>query len=184
MQAFRKTERMCKECRAERRRMKSGAIRFVDKMFNSWIKKMKYRMGVISRWSPNFSKDEARRRKYAYTAKWRARNPKYTTKWCRKNKIKARLYWHKRNSLINNADDGTVTTEALKAMMYRQKEECNECKKNIANEYHIDHIIPISKEGQHTIDNIQLLCPFCNLSKGNNIINQKQSCQMRQSTPV
>jgi hypothetical protein len=31
--------------------------------------------------------------------------------------------------------------------------------------YHVDHVMPLSKDGLHDKDNIQLLCPKCNLSK-------------------
>jgi 5-methylcytosine-specific restriction endonuclease McrA len=40
------------------------------------------------------------------------------------------------------------------------------CKKPL-QEYHIDHIIPLSKWWPHSIWNIQILCPFCNMSKYN-----------------
>jgi len=32
--------------------------------------------------------------------------------------------------------------------------------------FHLDHIIPISKGGQNTVENLVLCCRHCNLSKG------------------
>ena len=36
-----------------------------------------------------------------------------------------------------------------------------------AVELHVDHIIPVSKGGRTTLDNLQTLCAECNLGKGN-----------------
>ena len=35
--------------------------------------------------------------------------------------------------------------------------------------YHVDHIVPVSRGGATTLANLQLLCPGCNLAKGNKL---------------
>jgi 5-methylcytosine-specific restriction endonuclease McrA len=40
---------------------------------------------------------------------------------------------------------------------------------NWQNALHIDHIVPLSKGGTHTIDNVRPAHAWCNLSKGNKI---------------
>jgi hypothetical protein len=45
---------------------------------------------------------------------------------------------------------------------------CAECGCDLRNSgHHIDHIVPFSKGGLTTKDNLQALCPRCNLVKGN-----------------
>ena len=41
--------------------------------------------------------------------------------------------------------------------------------------FHFDHIVPISKGGVSTPDNIQLLCQECNLLKGNKTDGTEQA---------
>lgn len=59
----------------------------------------------------------------------------------------------------------SLTKEAREAVWERDEGKCVECgsKENL----HYDHIIPFSKGGANTADNLQLLCAPCNLSKGN-----------------
>lgn len=47
-----------------------------------------------------------------------------------------------------------------------QKGLCFYCDGSLDN-YHIDHIIPLSKGGEHQLHNLVLSCPTCNLKKGN-----------------
>lgn len=44
--------------------------------------------------------------------------------------------------------------------------------KNRPNTPELDHIIPISRGGEHTYRNTQLLCRSCNISKSNKIVGQ------------
>lgn len=37
--------------------------------------------------------------------------------------------------------------------------------------WHLDHIIPLSRGGSHTYDNVQVTHPSCNCSKGNKVIS-------------
>lgn len=50
---------------------------------------------------------------------------------------------------------------------------CNYCKSR--DNLEIDHIIPISKGGNSTDDNLQVLCKNCNVLKLNNIVNHALS---------
>ena len=42
---------------------------------------------------------------------------------------------------------------------------CNNCQCDISSKYHIDHVIPIALGGTSWPENLQLLCPPCNMKK-------------------
>ena len=43
---------------------------------------------------------------------------------------------------------------------------CPQCNTNLKNKkIHLDHYIPLSKGGEHTLSNLVISCPHCNLSK-------------------
>ena len=43
---------------------------------------------------------------------------------------------------------------------------CIFCPADILNKRHIDHILPLARGGLHVRENLQILCPRCNCSKG------------------
>lgn len=51
------------------------------------------------------------------------------------------------------------------AMLCAQDARCNYCDELLAA-YHIDHKTPLSRGGTNDMENLQLLCPTCNMSKG------------------
>jgi len=68
---------------------------------------------------------------------------------------------------------GKHTGAEILALFDLQSGVCPYCKAKLSktrnNKYHIDHIVPLSKDGSNDISNIQLLCPKCNLTKHDKI---------------
>ncbi len=46
--------------------------------------------------------------------------------------------------------------------------QCFYCETVLESVYHVDHIVPLSKDGSNWPGNLALACPQCNLSKGAN----------------
>lgn len=60
---------------------------------------------------------------------------------------------------------GDVTTQQLQEL-YENSKFCYWCNTNLKNKkIHLDHYIPLSKGGEHTLSNLVVSCPHCNLSK-------------------
>ena len=78
---------------------------------------------------------------------------------------RSRLISSKRRAEIRTSSDWTITSKAIAELMFLQFNSCTICAIGIAEDYHIDHIQPLADWWEHTIHNIQLLCPSCNLKK-------------------
>lgn len=65
---------------------------------------------------------------------------------------------------------GQLSRNIRKALYAAQKGRCPVCKEALAmggvKKCHIDHVVPLAAGGTHTDDNVQLICPGCNVSKG------------------
>lgn len=66
------------------------------------------------------------------------------------------------------AAHGAIPEHVKAAVFHRDGGRCRQC--GYTGEYiEYDHVIPRSKGGQNTVDNIQLLCRKCNLRKGDRL---------------
>jgi 5-methylcytosine-specific restriction endonuclease McrA len=53
----------------------------------------------------------------------------------------------------------------VKRLLEAQRNKCPICRKPLRGKYHIDHVVPLARGGQHEALNIQILCPTCNVRK-------------------
>ena len=83
---------------------------------------------------------------------------------------------NKRRALKLSQDDVTVTSQALEELKESQDHKCYYCKTpleyNKTRAVHLDHYIPLSEGGMHSISNVIWSCGSCNWSKGNTIPTQ------------
>ncbi len=82
------------------------------------------------------------------------------------NPDKIRL-WNRLRRISQSAA-GKVGVAEVRFLMEKQKGRCAICEVRLAK-YHIDHIQPLSKGGDNARQNLQLLCPPCNLSKSDRL---------------
>lgn len=121
---------------------------------------------------------EKNRKKYQDTKEKQA---EYKKRYCEKHKdkiIERRVAYrqtekgkaqkknsdHKRRLQKINAESRTVSLKEMIELISNRK-KCFYCKCDVTEKYHIDHYIPLSKGGLHTIDNLVVSCPKCNLVK-------------------
>lgn len=79
-----------------------------------------------------------------------------------KDKVNA---WNRSRKAREKHAIGSFTAEDVARIFKAQRERCAYCRRSIKKDYHIDHIIAVSNGGTNNPNNIQLLCPECNMSK-------------------
>ena len=91
---------------------------------------------------------------------------KYTREYYKKNKEVYKAIGHRRRAALLKAKGGNITKTEIINMLKEQGFKCLECSIDVSERYHLDHIMPLSKGGNNSLENIQILCPSCNCSKG------------------
>lgn len=128
---------------------------------NKLEKKLKDKQYSLA--NPNVNKEATRR--------YRANNPERAAAagkaWRQRNKEWARAKAHKRRVKLQ-ASQFIVTIEETKKFYTLPCFYCGD------KAEHIDHVIPISRGGQHKIGNLVAACKSCNLSKGSKFFTEWQ----------
>jgi 5-methylcytosine-specific restriction endonuclease McrA len=88
--------------------------------------------------------------------RWRDKNPPAY-------QIRRELGWQRRRALKLNA----FVEDVKRATVYEMHGGmCGICEEFIVGEFHVDHVVPLSRGGLHSYSNTQPAHPFCNRSKG------------------
>jgi 5-methylcytosine-specific restriction endonuclease McrA len=83
----------------------------------------------------------------------------------------------KKNRKLKVRASGKLSPSIVDRLKKSQRGMCVICMARLNKSFHIDHIIPIAKGGSNTDDNVQLLCPKCNISKSDkHPVDFMQSC--------
>lgn len=93
----------------------------------------------------------------AYMRKWRARNPDKASMYDARSKG--------RRKAILLSIDANITIKDLRELEIKQGGICAYCKRGYGKRKHLDHVIPLSRGGTHTINNVVYACEKCNLNK-------------------
>lgn len=129
------------------------------------------------------NKERARKTRTA----WRTANPETfrngIAKWQKANQERIALYHGKRRSLkyANTPLDQMLTSTEWLAILAEANGHCAYCGKEAS--LTLDHVIPLSKGGKHSKDNVVPACAHCNSSKGNKTLeewNRKRLTQVKQ----
>lgn len=95
---------------------------------------------------------------------------KNTLKW----KINKAKVGHGRRQGFKKTKNN-LTSNDVQFLLKFQNNKCACCKRTFSDDlkYELDHILPLSKGGDFTLKNIQLLCKSCNCIKGNKMIKYR-----------
>lgn len=85
-----------------------------------------------------------------------------------KNKLRARSYWNRRRARKLNAQ-GSHTVEDIRRQYEAQSGRCYYCGIQVGNDYHVDHVVPLSRGGSNGPENLVIACAPCNLSKSDRL---------------
>ena len=109
----------------------------------------------------------------ATTKQWQKDNPeaskpvhnKYGKRFQPVDLVKARIAANNRRAR-KMQNGGSLSPNIIDALLKKQNWKCACCDAPILDDYHLDHIVPLSLGGENSDINVQILLPKCNWRKG------------------
>lgn len=168
----------CVECHSaiDRRRYRADPSPCKDNA-RRWCRENKDRKNELGReWSKrNLPKMAARAKQWrqknqdkakAIADRYKKRHPDRIAAWRSANIDKIRNYTRNRRRRLDGAG-GRHTVEDIKKILKLQRGRCAYCRRRLRDDYHVDHIIAVTRGGANDRSNLQILCPTCNHRKFN-----------------
>jgi len=176
----------CKPCQRERRKnyhqknhtKSTSAMR---QYYKDNIERAKERNRQWKKENTNYNKE--------YLRLWRKNNPEkdreYSRRWRANNPIKAKEVTkrYQINNLHNSRQrcarryaiklSNTVGDVCYESILSRDGYICHICNKTVdPNDIHFDHVVPLSRGGSHSMENIKVSHSTCNISKGVKLMSE------------
>jgi len=134
----------------------------------------------LARHDANRERDREASRDWYYANHDRARET--TDRWAREHPDEARA-GIERARAKRLAAPGEVTPAQWRAIRRRFRGHCAYCGKP-GRTFEWEHVVPLSKGGTHTPDNVVPACFACNRSKGGKLVSEWQAERRRRNQPV
>lgn len=120
--------------------------------------------------------EKARAIHYKASLKWVRANPEKvkanSANWSKNNPVKVRLKTHRRRVLLSGSDFSEQEWDEILRLWHYHCAYCLMPQELLDVDLTIEHVIPISRGGTHTKDNIVPACRSCNSSKGNKLVSE------------
>lgn len=114
---------------------------------------------------PGYVADKDRKYRAANLEKCRA----FEAAWRKKNADNVSDRAMRRRTRLANASIGHNCTQKIKIL--KQARFCHWCCAKLAK-VTIDHVVPVSRGGEHKPDNLVAACGSCNYSRGNKLVSE------------
>ena len=63
-------------------------------------------------------------------------------------------------------------SENVQEILSEQKGRCFYCDNKVHDTFHVDHVVPLSRGGEDSPDNLVIACPECNLDKSDKLLHE------------
>jgi 5-methylcytosine-specific restriction endonuclease McrA len=165
-------DRQCKECRSAMRKAAYAADPTYDKdAARRWREANRLKVRAMNRrW-----KEENKDKMTAYVRQFYERNPEKRAEYSQRFKVENPEQYKRLTKVSNarrrarlNEAEGSHSAADVQAKLEGQHRRCWHCSKKLKN-YHVDHLIPLSRGGSNGPENIVIACPKCNLRKHNKL---------------
>ena len=169
---------MCTECNkmAGKNRRERNAEYCREYAKEYYEKNKEHLMEYAREYGKKWREENYERMKATRTKEWHETRGEYLKAYKVANPEKARHHNRKRLTMIKRQSDGSVTTHQIRELI-ADAIKCPYCFKKMAHEEKvIDHMIPLSKKGLHSIDNLAICCADCNKRKFNKSYSDWLDC--------
>lgn len=136
----------------------------------AYLKRKPLDLAATKEWhrkNPERAREIHAKSRAKHSAKHVARAKKWRLEHPEEYKILSREAANRRRARKKNSTIGKIDYTEVQ---YRTYGCCGICGEPVGPDFHYDHVIPISKGGSHTTDNLQLSHPSCNVRKSAKLV--------------
>jgi len=156
--------KMCSKCRQKNKEYDENRKKSKKKWRKEYMKTDEYKENRKAQSKRHYlkHKDKVLNKNKVFALNNKNDLSEYISSWRKNNKDKIREYAHRRRMKTKNNGRDDLTSGQIQKL-FDNHPYCEYCdsKEGLC----LDHIIPISRDGENTLSNVTVACKICNSSK-------------------